>query len=168
MQEMQHLQVWSLGWEDPLEEKMATCLQYSCLENPMDRGAWRVTVHGVSKSQTWLRGWAHTLAHTYALPTKGISPFLCKTATLNNLRKSQKEPDYLGNDLWSGTKEDRLLSPSPFRLPKPSFFPTKLHHTGFCTSLTIFWPYYWVHWCSLYSLDCSEEQSGLSSYLRCC
>ena len=27
-------------------------LQYSCLENPMDRGAWRVTVHGVAKSQT--------------------------------------------------------------------------------------------------------------------
>ena len=25
-------------------------LQYSCLENPMDRGAWRATVHGVSKS----------------------------------------------------------------------------------------------------------------------
>ena len=27
-------------------------LQYSCLENPMDRGAWQVTVHGVAKSQT--------------------------------------------------------------------------------------------------------------------
>ena len=27
-------------------------LQYPCLENPMDRGAWRATVHGVSKSQT--------------------------------------------------------------------------------------------------------------------
>ena len=26
-------------------------LQYSCLENSMDRGAWRVTVHGVAKSQ---------------------------------------------------------------------------------------------------------------------
>ena len=26
--------------------------QYSCLENPMDRGAWRATVHGVMKSQT--------------------------------------------------------------------------------------------------------------------
>ena len=26
-------------------------LQYSCLENPMDRGAWRATVHGVTKSQ---------------------------------------------------------------------------------------------------------------------
>ena len=27
-------------------------LQYSCLENPMDRGDWRATVHGVTKSQT--------------------------------------------------------------------------------------------------------------------
>ena len=27
-------------------------LQYSCLENPMDRGAWRATVHGVTKSWT--------------------------------------------------------------------------------------------------------------------
>ena len=29
-------------------------LQYSCLENPMDRGAWWATVHGVAKSQAWL------------------------------------------------------------------------------------------------------------------
>ena len=29
-------------------------LQYSCLENPMDRGTWRATVHGVAKSQTGL------------------------------------------------------------------------------------------------------------------
>ena len=29
-------------------------LQYSCLENPMDREAWQVTVHGVAKSQTSL------------------------------------------------------------------------------------------------------------------
>ena len=27
-------------------------LQYSCLENPMDRGAWQATVHGVAKSCT--------------------------------------------------------------------------------------------------------------------
>ena len=30
-------------------------LQHSCLENPMDRGAWQAIVHGVAKSQTWLR-----------------------------------------------------------------------------------------------------------------
>ena len=29
-------------------------LQYSCLKNPMDRGAWRATVHGIAKSQTQL------------------------------------------------------------------------------------------------------------------
>ena len=29
-------------------------LQYSCLENPMDRGAWWTAVHGISKSQTQL------------------------------------------------------------------------------------------------------------------
>ena len=29
-------------------------LQYSCLENPMERGAWRATVHGVTKSWTRL------------------------------------------------------------------------------------------------------------------
>ena len=30
-------------------------LQYSGLENPMDRGTWRATVHRVAKSQTWLK-----------------------------------------------------------------------------------------------------------------
>ena len=30
-------------------------LQYSCLENPMGRGAWRATAHGVAKSQTRMK-----------------------------------------------------------------------------------------------------------------
>ena len=33
-------------------EENGNPLQYSCLENPMDRGAWQATVHGVTKSQT--------------------------------------------------------------------------------------------------------------------
>ena len=37
-----------------LEKEMATLLQYSCLENPMDGGAWWATVHGVAKSWTRL------------------------------------------------------------------------------------------------------------------
>ena len=36
-------------------------LQYSCMENPMDRGAWRATVHGVAKSQTRLSDFTLTL-----------------------------------------------------------------------------------------------------------
>ena len=35
-------------------------LQYSCLKIPMNRGAWRATVHRVAKSGTWLSNWAHT------------------------------------------------------------------------------------------------------------
>ena len=37
-------------------------LQYSCLENPMDRGAWRVTVHGVTKGRTRLTD-MHSMRH---------------------------------------------------------------------------------------------------------
>ena len=36
-------------------------LQYSCLENPMDRGAWWAAVHGVAKSRTWLSDFTHWL-----------------------------------------------------------------------------------------------------------
>ena len=42
MQEAFKMRVLSLGWEDSLEEDTAT---HSCPENPMDRGAWQVTVH---------------------------------------------------------------------------------------------------------------------------
>ena len=46
------MRVQSLGQEDPLEEGMVNPFQCSCLENPMDRGAWQATVHGVANSQT--------------------------------------------------------------------------------------------------------------------
>ena len=41
-------------------------IQYSCLENSLDRGAWWATVYGVSKYQTWLskHAYAHTHTHT--------------------------------------------------------------------------------------------------------
>ena len=46
---MQGTQVLSLDLEEPLEKEMSTQLQYSCLGNPMDRGAWQATVHGVPR-----------------------------------------------------------------------------------------------------------------------
>ena len=52
-------QVRLLGQADPLEKEMATHSN-SCLENPMDRGAWRVTVHGVAKSRTRLSDFTFT------------------------------------------------------------------------------------------------------------
>ena len=50
---MRETWVRSLGWEDPLEKEMATHSS-TCLKNPMDRGAWWATVHGVEKSRLWL------------------------------------------------------------------------------------------------------------------
>ena len=52
---MQETWVWSLGWEDPLEEGMATHSSVLAWRTPMDREAWWATVHGVAKSRTWLK-----------------------------------------------------------------------------------------------------------------
>ena len=54
MQEIKKTQVQSLDQEDPLEEENGNPLQYSCLENPMDKGAWRATIQRVTKSWTQL------------------------------------------------------------------------------------------------------------------
>ena len=43
-----------------------TLLQYSCLENPMDGGAWKAAVHGVAKSRTRLSAFTFTF-HFHAL-----------------------------------------------------------------------------------------------------
>ena len=49
-----------------VREGNGTPLQYSCLENPMDGGAWKAAVHGVAKSQTRLSDFTFTF-HFHAL-----------------------------------------------------------------------------------------------------
>ena len=56
---------WSLGWEDSLEEGMATYASILSWRIPMDRGAWRAPVRGVTKSWTQLSDF-HT--HTTSTP----------------------------------------------------------------------------------------------------
>ena len=51
------------GSVSSLGEGNGSPLQYSCLENPMDRGAWWATVHGVPKSQTLLSN-SHARVYT--------------------------------------------------------------------------------------------------------
>ena len=50
-----HWRLLCMSWEGD-----GTPLQYSCLENPMDGGAWWAAVHGVAKSQTWLSDFTFT------------------------------------------------------------------------------------------------------------
>ena len=52
---MKETQVQYMGQEDPLEKEMAThsiILAWSSMGNPMDKGAWQASVHGVTKSGT--------------------------------------------------------------------------------------------------------------------
>ena len=60
------IKVWlAVLQSSSLGEGNGTPLQYSCLENPMDRGAWWAAVHGVAKSQTRLSDFTFTF-HFYA------------------------------------------------------------------------------------------------------
>ena len=62
-------------------------LQYSCLENPTDRGTWRATVHGVTKSQTQLK-WLSM--HAPWFPFNHSPPDRLQASALLSTRKSWK------------------------------------------------------------------------------
>ena len=65
------------GLGKSLGEGYSNPLQYSCLENPMDRGAWWATVHEVSKSQTQLSDYTRTHTHS-----SNMTIFLVKAEVL--------------------------------------------------------------------------------------
>ena len=60
MQDTQEMWIQSLGWEDPLEESMATHSGILAWRITVDRAAWRATVHGVAKSWEQLK-WLSSL-----------------------------------------------------------------------------------------------------------
>ena len=57
-------------------EENGNPFQYVCLENPMDRGTWWATVHGVIKSWTQLSYWAHTHTYTHTHTHTKLQSFL--------------------------------------------------------------------------------------------
>ena len=85
----------------PDGERNGTSLQYSCLENPMDRGAWKAAVHGVAEGQTGLSDFTFTF-HFHALekematlPTPVFLP-----------GESQVQGSLVGCCLWGHTESD--------------------------------------------------------------
>ena len=69
--------VWTLSWEDSPGVGNSNPLQYSCLENFMNRRAWWAAVHGVTKSQTEL---------------KRLSRYTCTLRIETQDRTKNKEP----------------------------------------------------------------------------
>ena len=74
-----------------------TSLQYSCLENPMDKGAWWAAVHEVAKSQTQLGDFTFTFTHWRGKwhPTPVFLP-----------GESQGRGSLVGCHLWGRTEWD--------------------------------------------------------------
>ena len=78
-------------------EGNGTPLQYSCLENPMDRGPWKAAVHGVAEGRTQLSDFTFTFMHWRRKwqPTPVFLP-----------RESQGRGNVVGCRLWGRTELD--------------------------------------------------------------
>ena len=68
---MREIWVQSFGWEDPLEEEMATHASILAWRIPMDRGVWWATVHSITQLDMTERGRMHTHTHTNNIPMEG-------------------------------------------------------------------------------------------------
>ena len=77
-----------------LEEGNGTPLQYSCLENPKDGGAWKTAVHGVAEGRTRLSDFTFTF-HCHALENPISLP-----------GESQGRGSLVGCHLWGRTELD--------------------------------------------------------------
>ena len=87
------MQVWSLGWEDPLEAGMATYSSILAWRIPMDRGAWWVTAYRVAKCRTWLKWLSmHATYLTTIDFTLKLHPYIsCLEDVLSDFRETHKD-----------------------------------------------------------------------------
>ena len=110
--------VWFLGWEDSPGAENDNPLQCSCLENSMDRGTWRTTVHGVAKSQSRLINWA--CRHTDDSNQQGTCP-----VTRMNASQLHHCTPAAAADASVVSDPVRLHRRQPTRLPRPWDSPGK-------------------------------------------
>ena len=98
----------SVSTEHIVREGNGNSLQHSCLENPMDRGAWWAAVHGVTKSRTQLSDFTFAF-HFYALE----KDMATHSSVLAWRISGAAEPDGLpSGGLQSQTRLKRLSSSS--------------------------------------------------------
>ena len=131
MQEMWETQVWSLGWEDDPGVGNGNPLQYFCLENPSDRGAWWAIAMGVKESDPV----EHTCTHTHTLLGESRLPFFSRSSL--TLRCSPAVGDMGVDGEYCCNKNPALaLTPAPHQnhsilpLPWQRFPPTVESENG--------------------------------------
>ena len=90
---------WKESSDQPREGN-GTPLQYSCLENPMDREAWWTAVHGIAKSQTQLSDFTFTF-HFDALEKE-----MATHSSVLAWRIPQGQGSLAGCRLWGRTESD--------------------------------------------------------------
>ena len=95
-------------------------LQYSCLENPMDRGAWQSTVHMVVKSWTQLK--QHSTQSMSTRSTKVSSLGCCPPILFNRERKVSKIMPIIQIHLWIKVS---IRQPTPM-IPRTDCFKCNL------------------------------------------
>ena len=115
---MQETSVQFLSWEEYPGEGNGYPLQYSCLENPIDRGAWQSTVHGVTKSRTQLSDFHFTSLSSSSTVTQGILHVLFTLVRNKNAVTQQSSYVIQGTDV-----EIKPPSESKIRIyPLPRFW----------------------------------------------
>ena len=134
VQLLSRVQLFSTPWIAALQagEGNGTPLQYSCLENPMDRGAWWAAVHGVAKSQTWLSNFTFTF-HFHALEKEMAThssvlawriPRTGKPGGLPSLGSHRVRHD------WSDLAAAAAAAGLPVHHQLPEFTQTHVHRVG--------------------------------------
>ena len=93
-------------------------LQYSCLENPMDRAAWWATVHGVAKSRTGLKSVRHDWAAKHTAHCNKLNRGLSKRNTCTPPKIAYLNP----------SREHHILTYNNFLIRKRIYPLTKLKH----------------------------------------
>ena len=105
-----------LGWKDSPGEGDGNPLQCSCLGNPLDRGAWWPTVHGVVKSQTGLNDWALQIYSFTSLVTMSKNHYISSVFHLDSLLSVKPWVTLVFICLWIrrnlGDELDAALPPS--------------------------------------------------------
>ena len=136
-------------------------LPYSCLENPMDRGAWQATVHGVTKGQTWQKRLStYTLIRTQAKISRTSAPHPTNSVTIALVCLSHI-PIRTTSNLTRGIRHHSPLS-------FPSYNRFLFHTCGAISNLISAWNCHsFVFHCDFNSIqDCSNFSSHLHIFSK--